>query len=89
MCGIAGYCDFTKNFKDTQSYQNEIINKMGETLQRRGPDDDGVFLDEHVAFAHRRLAVIDPKGGAQPMMKRDGSAFFVIVYNGSYITLRR
>lgn len=82
MCGIAGYCDFTKNFKDTQSYQNEIINKMGETLQRRGPDDDGVFLDEHVAFAHRRLAVIDPKGGAQPMMKRDGSAFFVIVYNG-------
>lgn len=82
MCGIAGYCDFMKDFKSNAGYHNKVVSEMGKTLSRRGPDDDGIFLDEHIALAHRRLAVIDPKNGAQPMIKRDGSAFFVIVYNG-------
>lgn len=55
---------------------------MGATLARRGPDDDGEYVDVNVALAHRRLAVIDPERGAQPMFKRDGEITFVIVYNG-------
>lgn len=82
LCGIAGYCDFTKNYNDSHRQQKEIISRMGETLHRRGPDSDGIFIDQHVALAHRRLAVIDPENGKQPMLKREGNALFVIVYNG-------
>lgn len=82
MCGITGYCDFLKRFNDNPFYYSNIVAKMGETLRRRGPDDDGIFVDEHIALAHRRLSVIDPKNGAQPMRKQEGAAFFTIVYNG-------
>jgi asparagine synthase (glutamine-hydrolysing) len=47
---------------------------MTATMAMRGPDAEGLWLDEHVAFGHRRLAIIDLPGGAQPMtVERDGS----------------
>lgn len=82
MCGIAGFCDFSREFDGDRLVVGKIIEDMGETLARRGPDANGVFVDVHVALAHRRLAVIDPERGAQPMVKRVGGAFFVLVYNG-------
>ena len=82
LCGITGFCDFTKDLSENIEYYNRIANKMCDTLKKRGPDDEGIFIDDHVALAHRRLAVIDPKGGAQPMVKRDGGASFAIIYNG-------
>jgi asparagine synthase (glutamine-hydrolysing) len=51
---------------------------MGETLNRRGPDDGAEWVSRDCAFAHRRLAVIDPEHGQQPMEK-DG---LVLCYNG-------
>lgn len=82
MCGIAGFCDFSQRFDTDQGRFSKIVEAMGETLKRRGPDDSGVFVDRHVAFAHRRLAVVDLLGGIQPMKKRHGENEFVIVYNG-------
>ncbi|MDI6603704.1 MAG: asparagine synthase (glutamine-hydrolyzing) [Thermoanaerobacteraceae bacterium] len=78
MCGIAGWVNFDMDL----SHQNKIITKMSETLFNRGPDSSGTWLTEHAAFAHRRLIVIDPEGGIQPMIKKCGNKTYVIVYNG-------
>ncbi len=82
MCGIAGFCDFTKRFDKNPDYYTNIVEAMGETLKRRGPDDSGTYVERHVAFAHRRLAVVDLLGGVQPMKKKDGENEFVVIYNG-------
>ena len=74
MCGIAGWVDFERSLK----YESETVVKMGETLAPRGPDESGVYVQPHCCFAHRRLTVIDPENGRQPM-SRDGCT---ICYNG-------
>ena len=82
MCGIAGYCDFTKDMRESEKFHKEVARKMGETLVHRGPDASGVYVSEHAAFAHTRLAVIDVEGGAQPMTRELGERTCAIVYNG-------
>ena len=65
MCGIAGFCDFTR---DNRGPGWQLVGwSMVETLARRGPDDRGLGRDTHCLLAHRRLAVIDPAQGQQPM----------------------
>ncbi|MBS4041639.1 MAG: hypothetical protein KGZ81_13710 [Flavobacteriales bacterium] len=43
---------------------------MTDTLARRGPDNDGFFFNSNALFGHRRLIVVDPEGGRQPMTKQ-------------------
>lgn len=78
MCGIAGWIDFKDDL--TQKY-NEI-EKMSEKLAPRGPDASGLWSSPDALIAHRRLAVVDPSGGAQPMVKSKGDNNYVITYNG-------
>ncbi len=82
MCGIAGYCDFTTNLTWNRTLHEERVINMGNTLIHRGPDDGGTYISEHAAFAHRRLAVIDPENGRQPMVRNIEEYEFSIVYNG-------
>ncbi|MBS0394338.1 MAG: asparagine synthase (glutamine-hydrolyzing) [Proteobacteria bacterium] len=53
---------------------------MRDTLQHRGPDDCGVYVDDAVGLGHRRLSIIDLASGKQPITNEDGS--IVIVFNG-------
>ena len=78
MCGFVGYANFKKEF----STNRNTLNSMSETLKKRGPDEEGYYLDKHVALAHRRLIVIDPEGGKQPMIERFSFGNYVLVYNG-------
>ncbi len=78
MCGIAGWISRENNLL----YQKEILTKMSQTLKKRGPDEHGSWLSPQAIFAHRRLTVIDPVGGSQPMVKNQGENKYVIVYNG-------
>lgn len=78
MCGIAGW--FDKNIRFAE--QGKIIEKMSESLARRGPDDKGVYIQEPVCLIHRRLAVIDPENGRQPMLKKYHGKTCAIAYNG-------
>jgi asparagine synthase (glutamine-hydrolysing) len=71
MCGIVG----TSGFGD-----EALVREMAATIQHRGPDGDGFFSGDGVHLGNRRLAVIDPSGGWQPMTNEDGSV--VVVYNG-------
>jgi asparagine synthase (glutamine-hydrolysing) len=49
----------------------DVITTMTKTMARRGPDAGGVWIDRHVGFGHRRLAVIDLAGGVQPMQAEE------------------
>jgi asparagine synthase (glutamine-hydrolysing) len=53
---------------------------MCEAIRHRGPDEDGFYLKAHVGLAMRRLAIIDLKGGQQPIHNEDRSAW--IIFNG-------
>jgi asparagine synthase (glutamine-hydrolysing) len=69
MCGITGF-----NWPD-----KSIIEEMNRTIKHRGPDDEGLFVDENVSLGHRRLSIIDISDkGHQPMIFGD----IIIVYNG-------
>ena len=65
MCGIVGFVNYKQNLI---KYKQLLIN-MNNSLSRRGPDEEGYYLREHVALAHKRLIVIDPHGGKQPMVQ--------------------
>ncbi len=82
MCGIAGFIDFQRNFLDCRNECMHTAQCMADKMAHRGPDDEGEWISEHAVFAHRRLAVIDPNGGMQPMMRTVGGYDFVITYNG-------
>ena len=55
MCGIAGWLDFKNNIKNNE----RIYYSMSETLSKRGPDDNGMYISDNVVLIHRRLAVVD------------------------------
>lgn len=74
MCGIAG---ILSNDIDLRG-EKLLVEKMGKTLKKRGPDAAGLYLTPEVALIHRRLSVIDVENGAQPMH----FGKYVIVYNG-------
>jgi len=78
MCGIAGWIDYNRDLKVFE----DTINKMTGTLVHRGPDAQGIYLKENVCLMHRRLIVIDPENGAQPMTREKGNTSYTIVYNG-------
>ena len=78
MCGITGWASFQKDLRTSE----EIIKLMTQTLEKRGPDDENIWCNEHIAFGHRRLAVIDLIGGKQPMTKIHEGSNYVITYNG-------
>ena len=78
MCGIVGFVNYQK---DISSYRN-VLNQMNNVLTKRGPDEDGYYLRKNVALAHKRLIVIDPKGGKQPMIEKYSFGEYVIVFNG-------
>ncbi|WP_243385770.1 asparagine synthase (glutamine-hydrolyzing) [Bacillus kexueae] len=78
MCGIAGWV----HMKDPLTNRKDSVSKMTETLTKRGPDDTNVWMKEHVIFGHKRLVVVDPEGGKQPMERVKGTASYTICYNG-------
>ncbi|WP_026962232.1 asparagine synthase (glutamine-hydrolyzing) [Alicyclobacillus herbarius] len=78
MCGIAGWVDWERDL----TQELETIRAMGETLACRGPDASDVWLSKSAGFAHRRLIVVDPEGGKQPMTRRFGDRVYTITYNG-------
>ncbi|MFZ3171911.1 MAG: asparagine synthase (glutamine-hydrolyzing) [Carboxydocellales bacterium] len=78
MCGITGWIDWEVDL----TLQEPILKDMTETLSFRGPDTAGMFLSPHAAIGHRRLVVVDPIGGGQPMIRQCGTSTYVLSYNG-------
>ena len=77
MCGFVGFA----NLKENVSSKTNIYN-MNESISKRGPDEDGYYYEEHVCLGHKRLIVVDPDGGKQPMSAMKDGNLYTIVYNG-------
>ena len=73
MCGICGFTGLLEQ-------KENVINKMTEVITHRGPDSDGIFIDDDIAMGFRRLSIIDLETGDQPITNEDGS--LVLTYNG-------
>lgn len=78
MCGFVGFANFTKKAENA----SQILQQMNHAIRRRGPDEEGYFITDSVALGHKRLIVIDPKGGKQPMTAKLHENTYTICYNG-------
>lgn len=85
MCGLAGTFAFRRHRPDS-----DMVRAMAGAMAHRGPDGEGFYADETVAFGHRRLAIVGPgPSGAQPLSNEDGS--IILIFNGeiyNYHTLK-
>jgi asparagine synthase (glutamine-hydrolysing) len=83
MCGIVGIYNFKGNPVDSF-----LVQRMVKTLEHRGPDDEGIYIDKNFGLGHRRLSIIDTsKAGRQPMVNKDESLF--IVFNGEIYNFQK
>ncbi len=85
MCGICGIVDFERR----ERMSPDIVSRMNDTIQHRGPDDAGVYVASSVGLGHRRLSIIDVAGGHQPLSNEDGTVWVLLngeIYN--YMELR-
>ena len=82
MCGICGEMRF-----DGGAVEKSLLDHMNSCLERRGPDDAGLFIDGSTGFGHRRLSVIDlSEKSHQPMVDKDLD--LVLVFNGAIYNYR-
>lgn len=80
MCAVAGILGLPIDI--------DTISDMLATMRRRGPDGKGYYQHQDMTLLHTRLSIIDPSGGAQPMVLDWGQERYVISYNGElYNTL--
>ncbi|MCP3798030.1 asparagine synthase (glutamine-hydrolyzing) [Allokutzneria sp. A3M-2-11 16] len=87
MCGITGWVAFARDLTCEQA----TLEAMTATMRERGPDAGATWLAQHAALGHRRLAVIDIEGGAQPMAADTPDGQVVLTYSGevyNYVELR-
>ena len=87
MCGIAGFCNYKKDYLRERIHWEKILTDMWQSIRRRGNDNHGIFLSAHTGLAHSRLSIRDIQCGTQPMTRTVHDHTCTIVYNGEiYIT---
>lgn len=79
MCGIGGEINLGTEFAEERV---AVWRDMQAALNRRGPDQSGIWWDSHAGLIHTRLAVVDIEGGRQPMELDWQGRRLLIVYNG-------
>ena len=82
MCGIAGII----GPESRTSGIKQKMERMGETMHHRGPDDDGYYFDQDISLGFRRLSIIDLNTGHQPIFNEDHTK--VIIFNGEVYNYR-
>jgi asparagine synthase (glutamine-hydrolysing) len=76
MCGICG----AAWSEPSRAISERDLAAMTDRLAHRGPDDSGVYRDEHAALGFRRLSIVDLAGGHQPLSNESGTVW--TVFNG-------
>src|SRR5215207_3399306 len=83
MCGIVGFAGGTGHESERQT----ALRAMCAAIVHRGPNEEGHYLAPDVALGMRRLSVMDPASGQQPMGNEDGS--IQLVFNGEIYNHRQ
>ena len=79
MCGIAGI-----SMRNRQPVPEATLAAISTHLAHRGPDGQGAIIHANAGLAHRRLSIIDVKGGQQPISDAKGKVHIVVngeIYN--------
>lgn len=77
MCGINGIL----HLQTQKKVDERILTKMRDSLEHRGPDDKGIYVEKNIGFGHRRLSILDiSSAGHQPFFSENGR--YVMTYNG-------
>ena len=76
MCGITGVFDL----RETRSIDRDVLARINDVQQHRGPDEAGLHLEPGLGLGHRRLSIIDIAAGQQPLTNEDASIW--VVFNG-------
>jgi len=86
MCGILGVYNLSG-----RPFAKQNLARMADALAHRGPDDEGYYIKNNIALAHRRLSILDvSERGRQPMVSEDER--WVIVFNGciyNYLEIKK
>ncbi len=77
MCGINGIAFSSRSRRRVDP---SVLKSMRDVITHRGPDDEGIFIEDGIGLGHRRLSIVDVASGHQPMTNEDGSLH--IIYNG-------
>jgi asparagine synthase (glutamine-hydrolysing) len=77
---MCGFCGIALPNGSTRRLDRDLIERMNRTIAHRGPDGDGIYVQPGIGLGHRRLSIVDPRLGAQPMSVRSGEV--QMVYNG-------
>ena len=74
MCGIAGFAALRQGcgYLNAPEKHHARLRAMSASLQRRGPDESGLYLTDWAGLAHARLSIIDLERGKQPMVRSTG-----------------
>ena len=82
MCGISGIYD-----KSGHTPDSSLIKRMNSFMEKRGPDNEGIYTSNYIGLGHRRLSIIDLSENAnQPFFNNDNS--IVSVVNGEIYNFR-
>ena len=82
MCGINGLINYS------QENLSELIQKMNSSIAHRGPNAEGVYVNNEIGLGHVRLSILDLNEHANQPFKDEN---YVLIYNGevyNYIELR-
>lgn len=87
MCGIAGFVESSGTASPYDADRaRALVRRMCDAIRHRGPDDEGIYVDEGVALGMRRLSIIDLSTGHQPIHNEDRTVW--IVFNGEIYNFR-
>jgi len=84
MCGITGWVNLKQS--DSNEASEAILHSMCERIVHRGPDSEGLWMDDQVALGMRRLSIIDLKTGDQPVFSEDKAV--IVMMNGELYNYR-
>ena len=84
MCGITGWVNLEQT--NSKNHTEAVLHSMCEAIVHRGPDSEGIWMDDMVALGMRRLSIIDLHTGDQPVYSEDKS--IVVMMNGELYNYR-
>ncbi|HJD28688.1 MAG TPA: asparagine synthetase B, partial [Candidatus Blautia avicola] len=82
MCGIAGFYSSRHSYTQEGERWEKVLEGMNRAQKRRGPDEEGVCLNDHCGLAHVRLSIIDLNRGRQPMTRSVAGRTCTVSFNG-------